>query len=183
MTLTEDKVNAMKRIKEELREINKNPIANIGVTVRLVNDDNVFEWRCTLMGPKDTSYRNGIFFLNIKFPDNYPKSAPEVAFKTPIYHINVNPNKLDMKGAEALGHVCISTLNWWNPECTVKQILTDIFALFYMANPDSPYGMDRANEFRFNKALHEEKIKKFTKKYANPIAANKEYTESWDFSM
>ena len=181
--LTEAKINAMKRIREELKEINKNPIANIGVTVGLLNEDNLFEWRCTLMGPKDTSYKNGIFFLNIKFPDNYPQKPPEVAFKTPIYHINVNPNKLDMKGAEALGHVCISTLNWWKPTSTIKEVLTDIFALFYMANPDSPYGMDRANEFRFKKALHEEKIKYFTKKYASPTSANKEYTDSWDFRM
>ena len=171
------------RIIAEFNDLCNNPMTGMGLTLSLVNESDYRKWRITLIGPNDTSYKNGIFFLNIKFPDNYPKSAPEVAFKTPIYHINVNPNKLDMKGAEALGHVCISTLNWWNPECTVKQILTDIFALFYMANPDSPYGMDRANEFRFNKALHEEKIKKFTKKYANPIAANKEYTESWDFSM
>ena len=181
--MTQEKIEAMKRIKAELKDINENPIESIGVTVGLVHDDNVFEWKCTLMGPRDTSYRNGIFYLNIKFPDNYPLKAPEVAFKTPIYHINVNPNKLDMEGAESLGHVCISTLNWWKPENTIKQVITDIFALFYMANPDSPYGMDRANEFRFEKALHEEKIKYFTKKYADPKVAGKEYTESWDFNM
>ena len=54
-----------------------------------------------------------------------------------------------------------------------------------MANPESPYGLDRANEFRFNKALHEEKIKFFTDKYANPGKQNidKEYNSSWDFSF
>jgi hypothetical protein len=51
-----------------------------------------------------------------------------------------------------------------------------------MANPDSPYGLARADELRYNKAMHEEKIKYFTKKYARPDIANKEYNESWDFT-
>ena len=53
-----------------------------------------------------------------------------------------------------------------------------------MPNPDSPYGLDRANEFKTNKKLYEDKIKFFTRKYANPRFCNigKEYEESWDFS-
>ena len=64
------------------------------------------------------------------------------------------------------------------------EVLTNIFGLFYMANPDSPYGLDRANELRNNRALYEDKIKYFTKKYANPGLCNidKAYTESWDFN-
>ena len=172
--MTMQKIQAMKKIKDEFSEINNNPISNIGVTVGLPDEDNVFEWQCSLMGPKDTSYAGGIFFLKIKFPDNYPNEKPEVVFKTPIYHINVNPNKSNAEGAEPLGHVCISTLNWWKPESKIREVLSDIFALFYMANPDSPYGLDRAGEFRFDRALHEEKIRYFTKKYANYQLANKD---------
>ena len=180
--LNMQKIQAMKRIKEEYTELNNNPNANIGASVGLPDEDNIFEWQCSLMGPKDTSYNGGVFFLSIKFPEEYPKKAPEVVFKTPIYHINVNPRKSEGKGAEPLGHVCISTLNWWKPESRIKQVLSDIFALFYMANPDSPYGLERADEFRFNKTLHEEKIRYFTAKYAKPQIANRQYDESWDFS-
>ena len=83
-----------------------------------------------------------------------------------------------------MGHVCISTLNWWKPEYRMMEVLTNIFGLFYMANPDSPYGLNRAEELRYNKPLHEEKIKFFTKKYANPSYADidKVYNESWDFT-
>ena len=179
--LNQEKIAAMKIIKQEYVDLNNNPISNIGVTVGLLDEDNIFEWRCTLMGPKDTSYKGGIFFLKIKFPDNYPNKPPEVAFITPIYHINVNPNKTD-NSTEPLGHVCISTLNWWQPTSKIRAVLSDIFALFYMANPDSPYGLDRANEFRYDRIIHEEKIKYFTKKYANSTNANKEYDSSWDFS-
>ena len=180
--LTQEKIDAMKRIKEEFRDLNNNPIYNIGVTVGLPNEDNIFEWQCSLMGPRDTSYSGGIFILSVKFPDNYPKKAPEVIFKTPIYHININHKKLEGQGAEPLGHVCISTLNWWKPEYKMREVLSNIFGLFYMANPESPYGMDRANELRFERPLHEEKIKYFTKKYAMKQGSNVDYYDYWDFS-
>ena len=177
-----EKIAAMKKIKDEFKDLNTNPIANIGGTIGLVNEDNIFEWQCSLMGPKDTSYAGGLFFLRIKFPNNYPKTAPEVCFKTPIYHVNINPRKSNINGAESLGHVCISTLNWWKPEYTMREVLTNIFALFYMGNPDSPYGLDRANELRYDRALYEEKIKYFTKKYADPQKTRKDYDSDWDFS-
>ena len=50
-----------------------------------------------------------------------------------------------------------------------------------MANPDSPYGLDKANEFKNNRLLYEEKVKYFTKKYANPLKAGKNYDKTWDF--
>ena len=181
--LSMEKINAMKKIKDEFRDLNSNPIANIGATIGLVDEDNIFEWQCSLMGPKDTSYSGGLFFLSIKFPDNYPKTAPEVCYKTPIYHVNINPRKSDASGSESLGHVCISTLNWWKPEYTMREVLTNIFALFYMGNPDSPYGLERADELRYNRALYEEKIKFFTKKYADPQKTRKNYDSDWDFSF
>ena len=183
MALTIEKIKAMKKIKGEFQDLNSNPISNIGATIGLINEDNIFEWQCSLMGPKDTSYSGGLFFLRIKFPDNYPQNPPEVCFKTPIYHVNINPRNTKMGGGESLGHVCISTLNWWKPEYTMREVLTNIFALFYMGNPDSPYGLERADELRNNRALYEEKIKYFTKKFADPNKPREDYASDWDFSF
>ena len=178
------KLNAMKRIKKEYEEFNQNPNPNIGASIGLVDEDNIFLWKCTLKGPSDTSYANGLFFLTIKFPEDYPENPPEVAFKTPIYHININPHKLDQEGAESLGHVCISTLNWWKERpTTMNEVLKEIFALFYLANPDSPYGLDRADEFRYNRDIYESKVQHFTKKYAFPNVTREEYDTDWDFSI
>ena len=177
--LSAEKIKAMRKLKEEFKDLNEHPISNIGVCVGLPNQDNIFEWQCTLTGPKDSSYRGGLFYLGIIFPDNYPTSAPEVFFKTPIYHLNINPRNTM---TERLGHVCISTLNWWKPSNTIREILTSIFALFYMANPESPYGIDKADEFRTNRPLYEEKAKFFTRKYANPSNNNINITNDWDFS-
>ena len=85
-----NKLKAMKKIKQEFKELNSDPISNIGVTIGLPNEDNIFEWQCSLLGPKDTSYSGGLFFLRVNFPEDYPEKPPEVCFKTPIYHVNIN---------------------------------------------------------------------------------------------
>ena len=179
--MSQTKQKAIIQIKKEFDDINSTPVQNIGVTVGLVND-NMFEWQATIIGPADTPYKNGLFILNIKFPDNYPESAPEVCFVTPIYHLNVNPHAPKSSGYQSLGHVCVSTLNDWKSGCKMREVLTNIFALFYLANPKSPYGMDRAEEMLKNRTLYDEKVKYFTKKYANPRKAMKKYDTDWDFS-
>ena len=183
--LTQNKLNTMKRIREEYISINKKPDANIGLTAQIPDEDNIFRWDITLSGPRDTSYKGGIFILDINFPNDYPNSRPEVCFRTPIYHVNVNPIKSNLPGAEPLGHVSISTLNRWRPEYKIKEVASNIFGLLYLPNPDSPYGLDRADELRSNKKLYEEKIKYFTKKYAYPANADirKVYSESWNFTF
>ena len=177
--LSPQKLKAIQQVKREYIDISNSPILNIGAQVGLPDPSNIMEWKCSISGPQDTPFANGLFFLKIKFPDNYPNSAPEVSFLTPIYHINVNPKAHQ---SESLGHVCISTLNWWSPKNNMREVLTDIFALFYLSNPESPYGMERATEFRQNKALYDAKCKYFTKKYAAMNLDEKTYTQDWDFT-
>ena len=184
-SFSEEKLNASKIIKAQLNEICRYQIPSIALTVGLINDDDIFTWHATLLGANDTPYKNGFFFLKIIFPDNYPKKGPDIIFLTPIYHLNVNPNKLDISGAEKLGHVSVSLINWWTPATTAREMLTKLFTIFYMANPDSCYGIDTADEFRNNRLLYEEKVKYFTRKYANPW--NKFFSQgcvkTWDFSL
>ena len=137
------KSKVLDRITKEYKVIYKNPIANCGITIGLFNDD-IRKWKVTNLGPKDTSYKGGLFYLSINFPNDYPSKPPEVCFITPIYHVNVNPKAPTFPGAESLGHICISTLNWWKPEYTMREVLTNIFALFYLVNPESPYDLKTA---------------------------------------
>ena len=180
--ITQQKLDAMKRLKKEFEQLDNNPNSNFGITVGLINQNDIFHWRASIKGPDDSSYKGGIFILTIDFPEDYPNHPPEVCFKTPIYHVNVNSVK--SPNSDRLGHVCISTLNWWKPEYKIREVLYKIYALFYMANPDSPYGLERGIELRDNKKLYEEKVKHFTKKYANMqnCQIDKDYNDSWDFS-
>ena len=176
-----EKIETMKKLRIEYDDLSKNPIANIGLSVGLPDEDNIFEWRCTFFGPKDTPYKDGYFLLKVLFPENYPTGKPEVCFITPIYHVNVNP----IKSEQALGHVCISTLNWWEPKYSMREVLNNIYALFYRGNPESPYGIDRAQELKNTKDLYDEKVRYFTKKYADKKRNTNDdlnYKDKWDFT-
>ena len=115
--LSQKKLEAMKRIKNEYR--NSPPNVNIGFVVGLIDQENYFKWKVSMVGPKDSPYRGAIFILEVDFPDNYPESAPEIYFITPIYHLNVNPYNNSNWGIK-LGHVSLNVLNDWKPEYTIK---------------------------------------------------------------
>ena len=178
-------MSSLDRIINEFKELISNPIKNCGITVGLVNLNDYRLWRLHIIGPKDTSYKLGVFFFCAKFPEEYPIKPPEVYYLTPIYHLNVNPKAPRSSEDIPLGHISLSTLSWWKPEYTMREVLINIYGLFYKANPDSSYGLARAEEYREDRAIYEEKIKHFTKKYANIKNSGFEYsrTEDWNFEI
>ena len=173
--------HSLERIRQDFQDLERNPITEIGCTVGLPEKGNYYKWRATLLGPMDTPYNGGMFLLEILFPQDYPNSHPMVYFLTPIYHLNVNSHKAD--NLAHLGIVTYSTVNWWKPEYTIRKVLTDLYAIFYWPNPDSPYSLEKAEEYKFNKALFENKAKFFTKKYASFVNAAKLYDKDWDFTV
>ena len=171
-------INSLNLINQEFQDLSSNPIAAIGVCVGMPNENNPYEWRCTMIGPNDTSFGGGLFYLKILFPKDYPYHGPEVLFITPIYHVNVN--HIPQEKCK-LGHICLNTINFWNPEYRMREVLTNIFALFYLGNPESPFGIERQKEMLQTPDLFEKKIRYFTRKYADPSIGYKEYS-TWDFT-
>jgi ubiquitin-conjugating enzyme E2 D/E len=64
------------------------------------------------MGPGDSPYSGGVFFLAIHFPTDYPFKPPKVNFTTRIYHPNINTN----------GSICLDILrDQWSPALTISK--------------------------------------------------------------
>jgi len=120
-----------------------------------------------------------MFYIEVIFPKNYPNRPPEIHFITPIYHPNVNIQRSDK---EALGNVHFSTIKFWNPSTTMRKVISDLYAIFFWANPKSPCSLKIAKEYKENRALYEEKVIYFTKKYAI-LPKDIIYYENWDFSF
>ena len=150
---------------------NDSELIQIGCSFGLI-DNNLFKWKVTMVGPKETPYEGGIFTINIVFPFNYPQIGPEFKFENKICHLNVDWRATSKK--EELGHICLTTLNEWRSTGKVKgkkgfgvkQALFDIFCLFYNQGIDSPYDNNLAAMYRDNRVKFNEEAKKWTQMYA-----------------
>ena len=172
------------RIYEEYKYFSIHPMINLRLTVGLINES-YYDWKFTFSGAKETPYDKGLFFLEAHFPSDYPNSPPEINFITPIYHMNVNPIAPKEKGGESLGHVRISILSCWKPQYKMKEVLLNIYSLFYMFNPNRAYGKEIVKEYEEDECIYFEKAKYFTKKYANSHDKNIfcKRNEDWDFNI
>jgi len=169
-------IHSLERIEEEFKDLNRNPIPDLGITVGLVEENNLYIWNVSILGPKDTPYIGGLFMFYLIIPKNYPEKGPEIHFYTPIYHPNVNNRESDK---EALGNFNYSDIGSWKPSYTIKKLLIDLVTIFYWPNLEKPHSLEIANEYKNNRELFEKKAAYFTKKYQFRFRIN---SKVWDFS-
>ncbi|CAG5122938.1 unnamed protein product [Candidula unifasciata] len=145
---------AVKRIQKELLDLGRDPPCNCSAGP--VGDD-IFQWQATILGPADSPYQGGVFFLTITFPSDYPFKPPKVAFSTKIYHPNINSN----------GSICLDILrSQWSPALTISKVLLSICSLLTDPNPDDPLVPEIARTFKTNRTEYNRLAKEWTAKYA-----------------
>jgi ubiquitin-conjugating enzyme E2 D/E len=103
--------SAMHRIKKELSEFLLDPPTHC--SAGLADEDNLFLWDATIIGPQDTNYENGIFKLKIMLTKEYPLKPPIIRFVTRILHPNIS---------SGTGVICMDVLQKkWLPSLTISK--------------------------------------------------------------
>lgn len=125
------------------------------------------------MGPGDSPFQGGVFFLSIHFPTDYPFKPPKVNFTTRIYHPNINSN----------GSICLDILrDQWSPALTISKgmlqpdrfskrdltllVLLSICSMLTDPNPDDPLVPEIAHVYKTDRARYEATAREWTRKFA-----------------
>ncbi|KAA3475955.1 ubiquitin-conjugating enzyme E2 28 [Gossypium australe] len=119
--------------------------------------EDMFHWQATIMGPPDSPYAGGVFLVTIHFPPDYPFKPPKVAFRTKVFHPNINSN----------GSICLDILKeQWSPALTISKVLLSICSLLTDPNPDDPLVPEIAHMYKTDKNKYETTARSWTQKYA-----------------
>lgn len=143
-----------KRIQTEMAEFTVDPLSYCSAGP--IND-NLHNWISTIIGPPGTPYEGGIYFLDIKFPNDYPFKPPKVVFKTRIYHCNV----------DSAGNLSLDILkDGWSPALTISKVLLAIRSIFIKPDPYNPLVPGIAHLYLSDRAKHDEVAAEWTLRFA-----------------
>ncbi|CAF0949141.1 unnamed protein product [Rotaria sordida] len=114
-------------------------------------------WIGYIDGPEHTQFAGGRFHLIIDFPADFPFTAPDIRFTTPIYHPNISTK----------GEICLDILHsQWSPALSIRALLVSLCSL--LSDPNLTHGLnkDALKLYQTDQRKYEEIIREWTREYA-----------------
>ncbi|KAL4318665.1 hypothetical protein GQ457_18G016200 [Hibiscus cannabinus] len=129
---TADSQSVLKRLQTELMALMMGGDPGISA---FPEEDNIFCWKGTIKGSKDTVFEGKEYKLSLAFPNDYPFKPPKVKFDTACFHPNV----------DVYGNICLDILqDKWSSAYDVRTILLSIQSLLGEPNISSPLNTQAA---------------------------------------
>ncbi|XP_047323126.1 ubiquitin-conjugating enzyme E2 20-like [Impatiens glandulifera] len=149
-----DTQSVLKRLQSELMALMMNGDPDISA---FPEEDNIFLWKGTIKGSKETVFEGTEYKLTLLFPNEYPFKAPKVQFDTPCFHPNVDIH----------GNICLDILqDKWSSAYDVRTILISIQSLLGEPNTSSPLNIQAANLWP-----NQEEYRKMVEKLYKPVVS------------
>ncbi|KAH8520190.1 hypothetical protein H0E87_001601 [Populus deltoides] len=150
-----DTQSVLKRLQSELMALMMSGECGISA---FPEGDNIFCWKGTIKGSKDTVFEGTEYKLSLSFPNDYPFKPPKVKFETSCFHPNV----------DIYGNICLDILqDKWSSAYDVRTILLSIQSLLGEPNISSPLNTQAAQLW----SNQQEYRKMVEKLYKPPSAA------------
>ena len=125
----------LQTIGKELRKLVSNPSDGLSM---VINEDDITDIQCDILGPEKTPYEGGVFRVKIVLSADFPAQPPRGVFLTKIYHPNV----------DARGNICVNTLKKdWDPSHGIRHILQVIRCLLIVPFPESALNEEASKLF------------------------------------
>ena len=117
----------------------------------------------TFPGPEDTPYAGGQFTVCIYLPERYPFASPSMAFRTKIWHPNIEKNS---------GSICVNVLrDEWSPVLSLVSIFeTYLPNLLACPNCKDPFNEEAASQMTENESEYMDYVRWYTRKFAQTEA-------------
>lgn len=163
-------MSGLDEIKAEYKRCRKSEsLALLSIGVSKI-DGNDYKWKASFVGPKKTGYEGGLFKLLITIPEDYPLSPPEIRFKNPVFHPNVqiyNENENRSDGY----HICCDYINQWGCDRSIEGSLMAIYQIMIRPTPDFGYDNEATKLLKSlnNDSKHEtykKKCNEWVRKYS-----------------
>ncbi|AEE76325.1 putative ubiquitin-conjugating enzyme E2, ubiquitin-conjugating enzyme/RWD [Arabidopsis thaliana] len=153
-TKTVDSHSVLKRLQSELMGLMMG--ADPGISA-FPEEDNIFCWKGTITGSKDTVFEGTEYRLSLTFSNDYPFKSPKVKFETCCFHPNV----------DLYGNICLDILqDKWSSAYDVRTILLSIQSLLGEPNISSPLNNQAAQLWS-----NQEEYRKMVEKLYKPLNA------------
>lgn len=151
---TVDTQSVLKRLQSELMALMMSGDSGISA---FPEEDNIFCWKGTIHGSKDTVFEGTEYRLSLSFPNDYPFKPPKVKFETGCFHPNV----------DIYGNICLDILqDKWSSAYDVRTILLSIQSLLGEPNISSPLNSQAAQLWS-----NQEEYRKMVEKLYKPPSA------------
>ncbi len=156
-----------KRIQRELNKLSNMAVQSADIFLSPDIEDDYNTLNATMIGPPNTPFEGGVFFLQVKLPIEYPLQPPKVYFKTKIYHPNISFSNNENDGYVCCCYIPVLDKLEWSPILTIIQILNLTRDLLIEPNTvEACSNYEVFEQYNKNREEFNNNAVEWTKKYA-----------------